>query len=145
MRTAITFLCLLAVSFPVTLANAQRTLQDGCSVTYGASDITTAGKICQVPDSAVIKEIGIIADAGTPSMTLQRFRQNGNTTVDLTSSALTSGSSGAYACSRASGDTASMNGTTTCGSTLQNISLSKGDWIQLKTGGLASTAALITI
>src|SRR4030095_15460606 len=142
MRTIGIILLLFICS--VVYAATPRTLNGGCSVVFGSTEITTATRICQVPDTATLVEIALTADAGTPSVTMQRFRPNGSTTVDLTSSALTSGSAGAIACSRSTAST-SINGTTSCGATLQNTSLSKGDWLQLKTAPRASTATLITI
>ena len=99
----------------------------------------------QLPDriAALLIEIAISADGGSPSVTVERWRPNGNTTVDLLSSALTA-AGGALTCSRAKAET-SINGTTSCSGTLQNTSLAKGDWIQFKTGAVASTAKRVTV
>src|SRR5690242_7693363 len=92
---------------------ASRTLNGGCSFVFGdesGSALTDGqlgpqGKLCQVPDNAVLLEISISADGGTPSVIVQRNRPNGASTVDLLSSALATGSSGALACSKTSATT----------------------------------------
>src|SRR5262245_21028143 len=114
-----------------------------------AADLSkTNFKLCQVPDSATVIEVSISADTGTPAVVTGRFRPNGGTTVALNTSLL-SAASGAFACTKVSGvpagsGTTSVNGTTTCSTTLSNTSLSKGDWIQLNSGS-ASTATDIQV
>lgn len=154
------WLMVLVAVLATALAYGQtRTLNGGCTFVFGAdnaasalvdADIGPQADLCQVPDAATLIEVGIKADAGTPSVIAQRFRPNGGTTVDLTSSALASAAAGAFACSKVSGvpsgsGTTSVNGTTTCSTTLQNTSLSKGDIIRTKTGATASTAKRVTI
>ena len=79
-----------------------RTLNGGCSFALSASDLALTNlKLCQVPDTATLQEISIIANAGTPSVTMGRYRPSGASTVALTSSALTTGASGALASSPA--------------------------------------------
>lgn len=125
-------------------AATPRTLNGGCSIVFAAADLAkTSLKLCQVPDNATLIEIGIAADAGTPSVTMARFRPNGALTANLQSGALSTGASGAFACSKTTAIT-SLNGTTTCAATLQNTALQKGDWIQLSSGA-ASTAVDIQV
>src|SRR4030095_13483367 len=102
MRTIGIVLLLLVCS--VVYGATPRTLNGGCSFVFGDQGGTTLtdsqigpqGSLCQLPDNATLLEISITADAGTPSVIMQRYRPNGATTVDLTSSALTSGSAGAF-------------------------------------------------
>src|SRR4030095_2315269 len=148
MRTIGIILLLLVCS--VVYGATPRTLNGGCSFVFGDQSGSTLtdgqfgpqGGLLPLPENATLIEISIKADAGTPSVIMQRYRPSGGTTVDLTSSALTTGASGAIACSRPTAST-SINGTTTCAATLQNTALTKGDWIQTKTGATASTAKRI--
>lgn len=150
MRTIGIILLLLVCS--VVYGATPRTLNGGCSFVFGDQSGSTLtdgqlgpqGDLCQLPENATLIEISIKADGGTPSVIVQRYRPNGGTTVDLTSSALSTGASGAIACSRPTAST-SINGTTTCAATLQNTALTKGDWIQTKTGATASTAKRISV
>ena len=137
------------------LLGATRTLNGGCSFTFGADnasavlvdlDIGPQGRLCEVPDNATLVEITVAADAGTPSVIVQRFRPNGATTVDLLSAAKATASAGAIACAN-TGGTTSINGTTTCSATLQNTGLLKGDWLQTKTNaaGAGGTAKRLSV
>ena len=137
------------------LYGATVTLNGACNFGFGADnagavlvdgDIGPQGKICQLANNATLIEIGVTADAGTPAVIVQRFRPSGASTVDLTSSQLATGSSGAFACSRATSST-SIDGTATCSGTLQNTALLKGDWIQTKTNssGAGGVAKRITV
>ena len=150
------FLLLIAV-VPILLAASTRTLNGGCSIVFGSNngsalvdaDLGPQGSLCQVPDNATLIEVGVSADGGTPSILPQRLRLNGASTVDLLKAALATGSSGAFACSRATSST-SINGTTACTNTLQNTALSKGDWIQTKinstgAGGVAKRVSLVLV
>lgn len=136
-------LILLVLCLPL-LGATPRTLNGGCAVVFPAADLAKTNlKVCQVPDNATLIEIGTAADAGTPSVMMGRYRPNGASTVALTSSALTTGASGALACAKSTATT-SINGATSCAATLQNTALQKGDWIQLNSGA-ASTATDIQV
>lgn len=125
----------------------------GCTIVIGsdaagstalANADLTQGNQCQVPQPAVLLEIAVSANAGTPNVIVGRFRPNGGTSVNLLTSALATGASGAVACSRASAGT-SLNGTTSCSGTLQNTTLNAGDWIYLVSGTAGGTATRMTI
>ena len=144
------WLFLVLLLLPVTvMGQTTRTLQGGCMLRFGGeggatltATILEQDRLCQVPDKATLLEISISADAGTPSITLQRFRFSDGSTVDLSSSALTWNSG--FTCMRATAST-SINGKTACASGLTNTAFSPGDWINVKTGALPSTAAMVSI
>lgn len=102
--------------------------------------------ICKIPAGAIVVEIDVDADAGSPQVIVGRgrcttFTSNtcsAETIVNLVSSALAV-SSGFEKCSN-TGGTTGLDGGTTCSSTLQNTSLSAGDWIQLVSGTAGGTA-----
>ncbi len=87
-------------------------------------------------------EVTVRGDAGTPSVFVGRDR--GGSVANLTSSSLTTASSGGVACSNVGGTT-SIFGTTTCSSTLQNTSLSVGDWIVPVSGTAGGTAKQMSV
>jgi hypothetical protein len=90
-----------------------------------------------VSTASTLVEITVRADGGTPNIILGRDRAGA--VVNLTSAALTTAASGAVACANAGGTTG-LNGATTCSATLQNTSLSAGDWI-LPVSGTAGGVA----
>lgn len=105
--------------------------------------------ICKVPAAATVVEVEIASDAGSPSVIVGRGRCttftsgtcSAETIVNLTSSALAA-ASGFEKCSN-TGGTTGLDGGTTCSSTLQNTSLSAGDWLQLVSGTAGGTAKLV--
>ena len=109
-------------------------------------------RVCQVPQAGTVLQVTVSADAGTPSILVGRSRCTTFTTgvctaetrVNLTSSALAAAASGFDGCSNVGG-TAGIDGGTTCSSTLQNTSLSVGDYIELVSGTAGGTAKLVTI
>jgi pectate lyase len=126
----ITRVCML----PVDQDNAASPIVDG--------DLGPQGRLCFVPYNATVIEITVAADAGTPNVIVAR--NHAGTLANLTSSALATGSAGALACSN-TGGTAGLDGVTTCSGTLQNTSLSKGDWLELRSGTAGGTAKRMSI
>jgi len=106
---------------------------------------------CRVPIAATVLEISVESDAGSPSVIVGRRRCttftsgtcSAETVVNLVSSALAV-SSGFAKCSNTGGTTGLETGTT-CTNTLQNTSLSAGDWVELVSGTAGGTAKLMTI
>lgn len=104
--------------------------------------------VCKIPAAATVVEVDVDADAGSPQAIVGRGRCttftantcSAETIVNLVSSALAV-SSGFEKCSN-TGGTTGLDGGTTCSSTLQNTSLSAGDWIQLVSGTAGGTAKL---
>jgi hypothetical protein len=90
-----------------------------------------------VSAASTLVEITVRADGGTPNIILGRDRAGA--VVNLTSAALATAASGAVACANGGGTTG-LNGGTTCSATLQNTSLSAGDWI-LPVSGTAGGVA----
>src|ERR1022692_3659590 len=90
-----------------------------------------------VSTASTLVEITVRADGGTPNIILGRDRAGA--VVNLTSAALATAASGAVACANVGGTTG-LNGATTCSATLQNASLSAGDWI-LPVNGTAGGVA----
>lgn len=121
-----------------------------CSIIVGADNASSAlvngdlaqGQQCFVPQASTVIEVTVRADAGTPNVIPNRDRLG--SVVSLLSSALATAGSGAQACSNAAGTTG-IDGTTTCSSTLQNTSLSAGDWIGLASGTAGGTAKRMSI
>lgn len=115
--------------FVATNQNAGTALLKACVIALGdqvaAVALTNAQlgpRIRQCPGigrGGIVREIGLYADNGTPSIIVNR-KSGGSAALDLVSGALTAGAGGTYACARIAGDTLSQNGTTTCGSSLQN-------------------------
>jgi hypothetical protein len=97
---------------------------------------------CFVPAAGVVVEIEVSADAGTPSVIVQRNHLG--TATALLSSVLATSASGAVACSN-TGGTTGIDGSTTCSSTLQNTSVAAGDWFGLTSGVAGVLAHRMTI
>ncbi len=91
--------------------------------------------------ASTLIEVTVRANAGTPNIILGRDRAG--SVVNLTSTALTTASSGGIACSN-TGGTTSVFGTTTCSATLQNTALALGDWILPVSGTAGGTAKQMT-
>jgi len=94
-------------------------------------------RICFIPAAATIVELDVNADGGTPNVIVGR--NHAGTISNIVSSALATASSGGIACSN-TGGTTGLNGVTTCSSTLQNTSLSAGDYLELVSGTAGGTA-----
>jgi len=99
-------------------------------------------RLCYVPDTAIITEIAVAADGGTPNVIVGR--NHAGTISNLVSSALATAAGGGIACSNAAG-AVGRDGATTCSGTLQNTTLSPGDYIELVSGTAGGTAKLMTI
>jgi len=115
---------------------------DNAAAVVVDADLGPQGRQCFVPFAATVVEITVSADGGTPNV-IPRKNHAGSTS-NLVSSALATGSSGAIACSN-TGGTTGIDGATTCSATLQNTSLSAGDWIELASGTAGGTAKRMSI
>jgi hypothetical protein len=93
---------------------------------------------CDFDQASTVVEIAVYADAGTPSVLMERWRPSGGTVADLTTAALATAASGGYACSK-TGAVAGIAGIT-CGSTLQNTALNAGDVVRIKSATAGGTA-----
>jgi len=117
-----------------------------CSIVIGAdnglalanADLGPQGRQCYIPYAATVVEVIVAADGGTPNAVPSR--NHAGTRAHLTSSALATAASGGLACSNTAG-TAGLDGVTACSATLQNTSLSAGDWIDLDSGATAGGTA----
>lgn len=151
----------LAVSTGKIAANAVTSAKTAVVNTYRQCDIAvgdTSGAalsdaqlgpqkhVCKIPAASTVVEINVDADAGSPSVIVGRGRCTTFTTgtcsaetiVNLVSGALAV-SAGFEKCSN-TGGTTGLDGGTTCSATLQNTSLSAGDWLQLVSGTAGGTA-----
>ncbi len=113
------------------------------------ADIAPQGKQCYIPSAATIVEVNVSANAGTPTVLLQRLR-GASTVADLTSATIATAASGGNACVTATASQTCLDGTTTSSAsvTLSNTSLSVGDWIQTKTataGGAATRMSIVIV
>jgi hypothetical protein len=116
-----------------------------CDIPIGdtsASALTNAqlgpqSRVCFIPAAATIVEMDVNADAGTPNIIIGR--NHAGTIVNIVSAALATAAAGGIACSN-TGGTTGINGATTCSSTLQNTSLSAGDYLELVSGTAGGTA-----
>jgi hypothetical protein len=131
------------------VVNTRRT----CMIIIGAdngsvlvdSDIGPQGQQCYIPAAATIVEINVRADAGTPSVLLQR-RRGAATVANLSSAALTTAAAGAAACAMSSTSQTCIDGTTSSGTvTLSNTGLNAGDWIETVSGTAGGTAKRLSI
>lgn len=121
-----------------------------CDLAVGdesSSAITNAqlgpqSRICYVPAGATIVELDVAADGGTPNVIVGK--NHAGTISNIVSSALATAASGGIACSN-TGGTTGIDGATTCSATLQNTSLSAGDYLELVSGTAGGTAKLMTI
>ncbi len=142
---------------PTAAANAAPRV---CSMVIGSDDgsvltdanIGPQGKQCKVAFGATVVEIDVNADAGTPSVIVRKKHCATFTTgvcsswtsTDLLSGALSAAASSFDACSNV-GATIGLDGGTICSGTLQNISLARGDWIEIKSGTAGGTAKRLSI
>jgi hypothetical protein len=111
------------------------------------TDAQITGHQCQVPANATLVEITVSASGGVPSVTVERYRPSDGSQADLVSGALATGTSGAVACAFTStGATCPITNKTSSGSiTISNTSLTKGDFIRVKSataGGVATWQAV---
>lgn len=98
--------------------------------------------LCDIPTAATVEEIAVRADGGTPSVIVHR--RTGSTNTALVSSALATAASGAVACSRPTA-VAGFAGAT-CAATLQNTTITGGDFtIGLTSGTAGGTAKRMSI
>jgi len=88
-------------------------------------------------------EIAVSADGGTPNIIVGRSRAG--SIANLTSSALSTASSGGIACSKTSAIVSPIDLATTCSATLQNTSILSGDWLTLVSGTAGGTAKEMTV
>jgi len=105
------------------------------------ADLGPQGRQCLVQAAAVVVEITVAADAGTPNVIVRK--NSTGTQTDLLSSALATAASGAVACSKTTA-VACLDGTT-ASATLQNTSLAAGDWLELKSGTAGGTAKRMSV
>jgi hypothetical protein len=115
---------------------------DNASVALVTGDLGPQGGQCLIPVAATVIEITVKADAGTPNVIVQK--EHGATPTALLSTALATASAGGVACSRPTA-VACLDGVTTASATLQNTSLSAGDWIGLASGTPGGTAKRMSI
>lgn len=109
------------------------------------ADIAPQKHQCYVPHAATITEIRVTADAGTPSVLLQR-RRGGTTVADLMSGSLVTAAAGAAACVKSTISTPCADGTASSSTvTLSNTALAAGDEIETKTATAGGTAKAIQI
>jgi len=112
----------------------------GSAITSG--QMGPQSRVCFIPAAATIVEMDVNADAGTPNVIVGR--NHAGTIVNIVSSALATAASGGIACSN-TGGTTGLNGVTTCSSTLQNTSLSAGDYLELVSGTPGGTAKFFVV
>jgi len=139
-------------------ANAVTSAKMTAEITYHVCDIYINGvstgaaitnaqlgpetRQCYIPFAATILEMDVSADAGTPNIIIGR--NHAGTIANIVSSALATAGSGGIACSN-TGGTTGLDGATTCGSTLQNTSLSRGDYLQEVSGTAGGTAKAMSV
>lgn len=116
---------------------------DNASADLVDADIGPQGRIFMVPTAATVMEITVAANAGTPSVIVQKNRTG--TATDLVSATLVTGAAGIVACAATGSaclDGTAKRGTVTIVTAGSANVLAAGDWIQTKTGsGFASTGA----
>jgi len=136
-------------SAKMAVVNTQRTCtiivpgsSAGGVLVNGDFGVTIDGQDCFISAPSTLVEITVRADTGTPNIIPQRDRLG--TAVDIVSSALATAAAGAQACSKTTGVTG-LDGATTCSATLQNTSLSAGDWLGIRTGVAGGTAHRMSV
>lgn len=116
---------------------------DPSSATVTDAKLTAQYDICMVPSQAIVEEITVKADAGTPNVVVHR-RTSGGTVTALLSAPLATNAAGALNCARISPATAGYAGIT-CTTTLTNTVIGAGDWIGLTSGTAGGTARRFSI
>jgi hypothetical protein len=134
------------------------TLRRICMIVIGAdngsalvnADIAPQKEQCIIPFAATVREIDVVADAGTPSVivgvrhcTASPCASN-YTVTNLLSGALTAITGGGPACSK-TGATAGLDTFTTCAATLQNTTIAIGDYIETVSATAGGTAKRLSI
>ena len=130
-------------TIPIGADNAANVLVD--------ADIGPQRNQCRIPFASTAIEVVVNADAGVPSVIVQKRHCSTYaagvctawTDTDLLSSALAAHTGGFDACSNTAGTTG-LDGGTTCSATLQNTAIAAGDWLQLKSGTAGGTAKRLT-
>jgi len=105
------------------------------------NDLGPQGQRCMVPENAVIEEVTISADQGSPSV-MVHHKTTGGAAINILTTALSPAAGGALACARPTAVPGYAG--LTCSATLTNTALTAGDTIGL-TSGTASTAHRLTI
>ncbi len=106
------------------------------------SQLGPQSRVCFIPAAATIVEMDVNADNGTPNVIIGK--NHAGSISNIVSSALATAASGGIACSN-TGGTTGLNGATTCSSTLQNTSLSAGDYLELVSGTAGGTAKFFAV
>ena len=112
----------------------------GSAITSG--QMGPQSRVCFIPAASTIVEMDVNADAGTPNIIVGR--NHAGTIANIVSGALATAASGGIACSN-TGGTTGINGATTCSGTLQNTSLSAGDYLELVSGTPDGTAKFFVV
>jgi len=110
------------------------------SAALANADLGPQVGICFIPQAATVLEVDVRADAGTPSILIGI--DHAGAVSNLMSSALATAASGGRACSKTAA-VAGIDGTT-CSGTLQNMSISAGDYLQAVSGVAGGTAKWMT-
>jgi hypothetical protein len=105
------------------------------------ADLGPQYQICVIPFAALVKEITVYADAGTPSMI--PHRRTGTTVTPLLSAALPTAAAGALACSRQVSESGYAG--VACSATVINATINAGDTLGLTSGTAGGTAKRMTI
>ena len=105
------------------------------------ADLGPQYQVCVIPFQAVVKEITVYADAGTPSVI--PHRRTGTTVTPLLSAALPTAAAGALACSRQVSESGYAG--VACTATVINATISAGDTLGLTSGSAGGTAKRMTI
>lgn len=109
-----------------------------------SADIAPQSIQCKIPEGAVLVEIDVHADAGTPQVIVSKVNSLGGSPTDLVSTSLATAASGGEACSNAAGGLG-IDGVTTCSATLQNLTFSTGDYLYTRTATAGGVAKLFTV
>lgn len=133
-------------SAKMAVANTYRTcdipINDTSGVAITSGQMGPQSRVCFIPAASTIVEMDVNADAGTPNIIVGR--NHAGTIVNIVSGALATAASGGIACTN-TGGTTGINGATTCTNTLQNTSLSAGDYLELVSGTPGGTAKFFVV
>lgn len=116
---------------------------DNASAVLVDADIAPQGRQCFVPAAATVVEVDVAADAGTPSVQVNKITPGGSQT-NLLSGALSTAASGGVACSN-TGGTTGIDATTTCTSTLTTTALAAGVHLETRTATAGGVAKRMSI
>jgi uncharacterized protein DUF5907 len=106
------------------------------------ADLTGKKEMCLLAAQALIEEVTVKADAGTPTVSVHT--RLGTTDTTLLSSPLAAGAANAVTCARATAQVGITAGTT-CVGTLINTTAQAGAWIGLTSGVAGGTAKRFSI